>query len=87
MAKTAPINMRVEPEQQALLNRAAALTHKDRTAFIMEAACQKAEEVLLDERLFQLDEEQFLAFIAALDAPVKDVPALRELLAKPAPWE
>lgn len=87
MAKSAPINMRVEPEQQQMLNRAAALTHKDRTTFIMEAACQRAEEVLLDQRLFQLDEEQFQQFQAALDAPVEEITALRELLAKRPPWE
>lgn len=87
MAKTTPINMRVEPEQQQLLNRAAALTHKDRTTFIMEAACERAEEVLLDQRLFQLDEEKFEEFQAALDAPVEDIPALRELLASTPPWE
>ena len=87
MAKTAPINMRVEPEQQELLNRAAALTRKDRTTFIMEAACQRAEEVLLDQRLFQLDEEQFNEFQAALDEPVEEIPALRRLLAEQLPWE
>ena len=35
MAKTAPINMRVEPAQQRLLTRAAAVLHQDRTTFVM----------------------------------------------------
>ena len=87
MAKIASINMRVEPEQQVMLTRAAALTHKDRTTFIMEAACQRAEEVLLDQRLFQLNKEQFEEFQAALDAPVEEIPALRKLLAKHPLWE
>jgi len=87
MAKTAPINMRVEPAQQALLTRAAAALHKDRSAFILDVACREAENVLLDQRLFQLKDERFAAFEAALEAPVPDNPRLKSLLASPSPWE
>ena len=87
MAKTAPINMRVEPAQQALLTKAAKLLHIDRSTFILEAACREAENVLLDQRLFQLSEEQFSAFETALDAPVPDSAKLKELLASNSPWE
>ena len=57
MAKTAPINMRVEPSQHALLTKAAEMLNKDRTVFILDVACREAENVLLDQRLFQLDDE------------------------------
>lgn len=87
MAKTAPINMRVEPSQHALLTRAAAVLNKDRTTFILEAACREAQDVLLDRRLFLLGEEDFNAFVEALDAPPTENPELRALLAEPAPWE
>ena len=87
MAKTAPINMRVEPAQQRLLTRAAAVLHQDRTTFVMEAACQRAEEVLLDQRLFQLEDDKMSAFETALEAPVEEIPALRALLNTPAPWD
>ena len=87
MAKTAPINMRVEPGQHALLTRAAAALNKDRSAFILDVACREAENVLLDQRLFQLDEKAFVSFEAALDAPVPDNARLKTLMAKPAPWE
>ena len=87
MAKTAPINMRVEPSQQALLTKAAALLHKDRTAFILDVACREAENVLLDQRLFQLNKEEFEAFEAALTAPIPENAQLKALLQGPSPWE
>ena len=87
MAKTAPINMRVEPSQQDLLTKAARVLKVDRTTFILEAACREAENVLLDRRFFQLDEETFDAFEEALAAPPPGVTELKELLAGPPPWE
>lgn len=87
MSKTAPINMRVEPSQQALLTKAAALLHKDRSAFILDVACREAENVLLDQRLFQLNQEKFKAFEAALTAPMPENAKLKALLQEPSPWE
>ena len=87
MAKTAPINMRVEPSQHALLTKAAEILKKDRSTFILDVACREAENVLLDQRLFQLDEKAFAVFEAALDAPVPDNDKLKSLLANPSPWQ
>jgi len=87
MPKTAPINMRVEPTQHALLTKAAALLHKDRSTFILDVACREAENVLLDQRLFQLNQEEFEAFEAALTAPVPENTKLKALLQEPSPWE
>lgn len=87
MAKSAPINMRVEPEQQALLTKAASLLNMDRTAFILNVACREAENVLLDRRLFQLDSEAFTAFEKALDRPVPENSKLKALLSEASPWE
>jgi uncharacterized protein (DUF1778 family) len=87
MSKTAPINMRVEPKQHALLTKAAALLHKDRSAFILDVACREAENVLLDQRLFQLDEETFKAFEKALNTRVSVNQKLKDLLKEPSPWD
>lgn len=87
MSKTAPINMRVEPKQHALLTKAAALLHKDRSAFILDVACREAENILLEQRFFQLDDETFRAFEAALSAPLPENAKLKNLLKEPAPWE
>lgn len=87
MAKTSPINMRVEPSQQALLTKAAQIAKKDRTSFIIEAACREAENVLLDQRLFELDHDQFEQFDALLSEPLPTGNKLKELLSTPSPWE
>tara|TARA_R110000868_G_scaffold65534_7_gene195911 strand:- start:3464 stop:3703 length:240 start_codon:yes stop_codon:yes gene_type:complete len=79
--------MRVEPSQQALLTKAAALVNKDRTSFILEVACREAENILLDQRLFQLDDSAFLAFEEALDRPVPPNAKLKNLLSEASPWD
>ncbi len=85
--RTAPINIRAKQAQRDLIDKAAAALHKNRSDFMLEVACREAENVLLDQRFFQLDSAAFAAFQAALEAPVADNPALRELLASKAPWE
>jgi len=54
---------------------------------MLETACREAEDVLLDQRVFVLDAEEFATFQALLDAPPADNPRLRALLATKAPWE
>jgi uncharacterized protein (DUF1778 family) len=46
--------------------------HKSRTDFILEMACQAAENVILDRRVFNFNDEQYAEFIDMLDAPVSD---------------
>ena len=87
MSKTAPIDMRVEPSQHALLTKAAAVLNKDRSTFILDVACREAEHVLLDQRLFHLDEEKFKAFESALNTPIPNDTNLKSLLSETSPWE
>ncbi|WP_029408604.1 DUF1778 domain-containing protein [Thiomicrorhabdus sp. Milos-T2] len=87
MARTAQINMRVEPEQQAIISRAAQLQHMDRTTFIVNAAYEKAKNVLLDQTFFQLDEKEFTDFNQALNMPVRKNNRLKELFKEKSPWE
>lgn len=63
------------------------LLKKDRSAFILDVACREAENVLLDQRLFQLGEEAFNTFENALEAPIADNQKLKDLLKEKAPWE
>ena len=70
--KIAPINLRAEPQHRSLIDRAAKVLGKNRSDFMLEVACREAENVLLDQRFFQLDKKTFKAFNAALDAPVKE---------------
>ena len=81
------INLRASREQRSLIDRAAAALGKSRSDFMLEAARQEAESVLLDQRYFALDAETFKAFTDALDAAPADNPRLRRLLTTKAPWE
>lgn len=85
--RTAPINLRALDSQRNLIDRAAALLGKNRSDFMLEVACREAENVLLDQRLFMLNPANFDAFNQALDAPIKDNPALGKLMAQKSPWE
>lgn len=87
MSKSAPINMRVEPSQHALLTKAAAILNKDRSRFILDVACKEAENVLLDQRLFYWSEQDFDAFDKALSAPVEVNAKLKKLLSEADPWD
>ncbi len=81
------INLRAKRAQRELIDRAAGVQHKTRSEFMLEAACEKAEQVLLDQTLFVLDARRFAEFTRILDAPVKPNARVLKLLATRAPWE
>ncbi|QOL13119.1 type II toxin-antitoxin system TacA family antitoxin [Dickeya dianthicola] len=85
--KEIPINIRAKTSQRELIDLAATLLSKSRTEFILDAACREAEDVLLDKRLFLVNDEQYEAFIQALESPVTDNPRVNALLNRKAPWE
>ena len=85
--KIAPINIRALEEQRSLIDKAASSLNKTRSDFMLEAACQEATNVLLDQRLFLADDATFDAFNSKLDAPVAGNESLRYLLNQKAPWE
>ena len=86
-AKEAPINIRAKAEQRVLIDRAAQLVHKSRTDFMLEVACREAEDILLDQRLFTLNDEQYQEFLDVIDSPVSDNPKLARLLSSKSVWE
>jgi uncharacterized protein (DUF1778 family) len=81
------INLRANSKQRAVIDRAAEALGKNRSDFMLEAACREAEAVLLDQCYFQLGEKEFKRFAAALDKPPAENRLLRKLLATKAPWE
>ena len=85
--KIAAINIRALEGQRALIDKAASSLNKTRSDFMLEAACQAAENILLDQRLFLLDDDAFRAFQAQLDAPVADNEKLHYLLNQKSPWD
>lgn len=87
MASTEIINLRVPVAHKAIIDSAAILLGKNRTAFILENAVRSAEELLMERTHFRLSDDAWGAFNAALDAPAQANTALDSLLSMPAPWE
>lgn len=85
--KAATINLRIDATQLAMIDKAIALQKKDRTSFILDLAYQEAINVVLDRRLYLLDEDGFNRFESILNSAPRDLPALKALLLKKAPWE
>ena len=83
----AVINLRAPLDQRELIDRAARLQGRSRTDFMLEAAREKAQQVLLDQTLVAVTPKQYKAYLALMDAPLATNPAVRRLLAKRAPWE
>jgi uncharacterized protein (DUF1778 family) len=81
------INLRAGSAQKELIDRAAQAQGKKRTEFMLEAACEKAEQVLIDRAFFPLEAEGFRQFTKALDGPLRHPDRVARLLAKKSPWE
>ena len=81
------INLRARSDQRDLIDRAASTLGRNRSDFMLEAACEKAQSIVLDRTFFTLDGDAFARFSALLDAPVQPNPALDRLLARRPMWE
>ena len=81
------INLRADETKRSLIDRAAERLGKNRSEFMLEAACREATALLLDQRFFLLDEKAYQRFTAALDKPPAGNSRLRRLLTTKAAWE
>jgi len=81
------INLRADTVTRTLIDRAAEQVGKNRSEFMLEAARRAATAVLLDQRLFLLDEKAYAQFTAALDRPPAENRRLRRLLSMKAVWD
>jgi uncharacterized protein (DUF1778 family) len=85
--KTARLGLRATPEQERLLRRAAEVSRKSLTEFILDSAFRAAEETLLDQRLFLVDNERYQRLMEILDQSPAENSGLRDLFAKKASWD
>ena len=85
--KDHPLSMRLPDADLAVIDRAAQLRGRSRTEFMRDAAVRAAEDAIMENTLLRVSPDGFQAFVAALDAPGKPVPAMVDVLNRPAPWE
>jgi uncharacterized protein (DUF1778 family) len=86
-SRSSRLGLRATAEQQKVLRRAADVSHKSLTDFILDSACIAAEQTLLDQRLFMITGSQSQALLDLLDRPARANAGLKDLFSKPAPWE
>jgi uncharacterized protein (DUF1778 family) len=79
--------MRLPEADIAVIDRAASLRGRSRTDFVRDAAVRAAEEILMEHALPRLNEGDFAALMALLDAPPAPVPEIVEVLRHRAPWD
>ncbi len=85
-ARSTRINLRINPRTKALLVQAAELQEIKLTDFMVKASQVAAEAVLAERNRFVLSPEKWRQFNAALDAPPRDIPALRQLFRGASPF-
>lgn len=81
------IQIRASAAVKAVLNRAATLRGQKLSEFMLDSARARAEETILDQRLFSLEPDAHAKFLAMLDAPAKPNKALRALLTRKLAWD
>ena len=85
-ARSARLGLRTTPAQEVVLRRAAKVSNKSMTQFILDSAYQAAAQTLLEQRLFLVTGSQSQALLSLLDTPARDNPGLKDLFARRAPW-
>lgn len=78
--RSARFNLRATKKQEKLIKLAATETRSSVSAFVLESACLRAEEVLASRQHFEIEPDEWKEFIAALDREPRQKPNLRKLL-------
>jgi uncharacterized protein (DUF1778 family) len=81
------IQIRASAEAKAILNRAAALRGQKLSEFMLDSARRYAEDTILDQRAFFLDDDAHARFLALLDSPPRKSAQARARLNRKPPWQ
>ena len=81
------IQIRTSAGTKAILSRAAKLRGQKLSEFMLDCARKQAEEAVLDQRVFFLDDEAHTEFLNLLDAPQEISSDLRERMNRAPGWE
>ena len=76
--KESRLNIRCNGHARELLDKAATYAHVSVSEFVLSHALASAEKMVQANECVTLKPEDFHAFLAALDTPVKPNPALKK---------
>lgn len=80
-------NLRVAPDDDIVVRRAADESDRELSEFVRAAAVLEAERILADRRVFTLDDARWDRFVEILDRPPRVPAGLRELFSRPSVFE
>lgn len=87
VTRSEKLDLRLTPAAKQVLHQAAAAARRSVSDFVLQSALERANESLSDRRQFGLDDNQWAAFMTALDAPPRPHSRLKRLLSKPSIFE
>jgi uncharacterized protein (DUF1778 family) len=87
VTRSEKLDLRLTPLAKQKLKSAAAAANRSVSDFVLESALARADETLADRQHFGLDSEQWMAFMAALDAPPRYHSRMERLLNEPSIFE
>lgn len=77
------LSIRVSEQDKTVLALAARTRHTNISQFVLQASLDAAHAVLADQTEFRLSPEKWQEFCEILDAPPRELPALRKLFSEP----
>jgi len=80
------LEVRVTPEQDALIRQAADLEDTTVTAFVLDTVTSRARKVIKDHDTIVLSNEAFDRFLDELDQPAEAIPELVDLFGRHTPF-
>jgi uncharacterized protein (DUF1778 family) len=80
--KSERLALRLAASDKAKLASAAAIQHRSVTEFVLAASREAAEHVLGERTRFHLPPARHRAFLAALDAPARELAELKRLFSR-----
>ena len=86
-SRTARLGFRITAQQEALIRKAAEISGKNVTQFVLNSACEAAENTLTDQRYFFTNDKKYKEFQKALERSAHIKPDLQKLMRTEAPWE
>jgi uncharacterized protein (DUF1778 family) len=85
--RTEKLGLRLTPQAKRRIVAAAEAENLSVNEFVLKSALDRADESLGDKRIWKLSPEKWAEFQTLLDAPPRDIPALRKLLTEPSVFE
>lgn len=81
------LDLRLTAAAKQTLAAAAAADRRSVSEFVLDSALARAEDMLAQRRHFGLSSPQWDAFVAALDAAPRELPAVADLFSRPSVFE